>query len=114
MNQVGFDSHQAGADKSTARDKLQLSFLNEAQIVFSTLSGSGMRVLNDLERGFDRCIVDEAGQCVELSVLIPLRLRVRSCILVGDPRQLPATCFLNGKTFAFWLLSALKPLFHAL
>jgi hypothetical protein len=88
--------NQAGPDKTFAKDKLQLSFLNEAQIVFSTLSGAGMRILNDLERGFDRCIVDEAGQCVELSVLIPLRLRVRSCILVGDPRQLPATCFLNG------------------
>jgi hypothetical protein len=85
-----------GADKSSAREKLQLSILNSAQIVFTTLSGAGTRALTELERGFDRCIIDEAGQCVELSILIPLRLRVQSCILVGDPRQLPATCFLNG------------------
>ena len=42
------------------------------------------------------CIVDEACQCIEMSILIPLRLKVESCILVGDPKQLPATTFLKG------------------
>jgi senataxin len=36
-------------------------------------------------------VVDEACQAVEAAALIPLRLGPRRCVLVGDPRQLPAT-----------------------
>lgn len=34
-----------------------------------------------------------ALQAVELATLIPLRLGCRRLILVGDPKQLPATIF---------------------
>jgi senataxin len=76
----------AGGSFESVAEALQISLLNDAQIVFCTLSGSGAKVLTALDRGFDVCIVDEAGQCAELSILIPLRLRVKTCILVGDPR----------------------------
>lgn len=38
-------------------------------------------------------IIDEAAQCVEPSVLIPLKKGCKKCIMVGDPKQLPATIF---------------------
>jgi len=40
---------------------------------------------------FNVAIIDEAGQATEPSTLIPLRYGCRKLILVGDPRQLPAT-----------------------
>ena len=36
-------------------------------------------------------IVDEASQCCELDVLIPLRYGSTKLIMVGDPLQLPPT-----------------------
>ena len=36
-------------------------------------------------------IIDEAAQSTEPSALIPLRFGCRRLVLVGDPRQLPAT-----------------------
>ncbi|CAE8582721.1 unnamed protein product [Polarella glacialis] len=42
---------------------------------------------------FDTVIIDEASQGVEVSTLTPLKLGCRRLILVGDPKQLPATCF---------------------
>lgn len=41
---------------------------------------------------FDTVILDEAAQATEPSSLIPLRYGCRKLVLVGDPRQLPATC----------------------
>jgi len=40
---------------------------------------------------FSTVIIDEASQAIDLSTLIPLKYGCRSCILVGDPQQLPAT-----------------------
>jgi hypothetical protein len=48
---------QAGGPKVV--EKLEVSILNEAQIVFSTLSGAGLKSLTLLDRGFDTLIVDE-------------------------------------------------------
>lgn len=38
-------------------------------------------------------IVDEAAQCVEPDVLVPLQYGCTKLILVGDPQQLQATIF---------------------
>lgn len=38
-------------------------------------------------------VIDEAGQAVELSCLIPLMYSCKRLILIGDPKQLPATVF---------------------
>ncbi|SOV24079.1 conserved Plasmodium protein, unknown function [Plasmodium sp. DRC-Itaito] len=65
--------------------------LSDSEIIFSTLSGSASPVIENLE--FEYLIIDEACQCVELSCLIPFRLKVKNIIMVGDPKQLPATTF---------------------
>jgi senataxin len=44
---------------------------------------------------FDTVIVDEASQGIELSTLIALKMGCTRLILVGDPKQLPATVFSN-------------------
>lgn len=40
-------------------------------------------------------IIDEAAQAVEPSSLIPLA-RAPRCVMVGDPKQLPATIMFTG------------------
>jgi len=77
------------------RAKLRIAIIRDAQIVLATLSGSASGHLSDAvvstSFGFGTVIVDEAGQAVEPSTLIPLRYGCSNLILVGDPRQLPAT-----------------------
>ena len=73
------------------RRTVENAIIEEAHIVFCTLNGSGHPSLESCN--FPIIIVDEAGQCVEPSNLIPLRLNCDQCILVGDPQQLPATLF---------------------
>lgn len=73
----------------TSNNKENMLF--DSEIIFSTLSGSASPVIENLE--FEYLIIDEACQCVELSCLIPFRLKVKNIIMVGDPKQLPATTF---------------------
>lgn len=42
-------------------------------------------------KGFTTLLVDEAGQALEAELLIPLSLGCNKLMLVGDPKQLPAT-----------------------
>ena len=77
----------------TMREPLRQAIVNEARIVFCTLSGSGQEILSKVEGGFETVIIDEACQSVELSALIPLKYGCKRCVLVGDPNQLPATLF---------------------
>lgn len=65
--------------------------------MFATLSGAGSDLLSELNRPFDAMLIDEAAQCVELSTLVALRHGVKHVILVGDPRQLPATVFMRSE-----------------
>lgn len=74
-----------------ARAKLEASFANEAEIVFTTVSSSGRRLFSHLAHGFDMVVIDEAAQASEVAVLPPLSLGAARCVLVGDPQQLPAT-----------------------
>ena len=81
--------------RAAALDRLRLSFLNEAHIVFSTLSGAGLPILSSQQsQPFSALLVDEAAQATELSTLVAFRHNVPHVILVGDPKQLPATVFL--------------------
>ena len=86
-------------ERSAAVDRLRLSFLNEAHIVFSTLSGAGLTLLSSaLSHPFSTLLIDEAAQATELSTLVSFRHNLPHVILVGDPKQLPATVFLQKET----------------
>ena len=74
-----------------SKQTLRSKFLSESDIICCTLSGSGHDLLAKLDPFFDTVIIDEACQCVETSSLIPMKYKCRSCILVGDPNQLPPT-----------------------
>lgn len=78
-------------EKSLATTKAQQDILDEADVLCSTLSGSGHDMFKKLNIEFETVIIDEAAQCVELSSLIPLKYGCSKCILVGDPEQLPPT-----------------------
>jgi senataxin len=73
------------------RANLEVSFANEAEIVFTTVSSSGRKLFSRLNHGFDMLVIDEAAQASEVAVLPPLSLGAARCVLVGDPQQLPAT-----------------------
>ena len=63
------------------RRKFRMDVLAEADVICSTLSGSGHDALEALE--FDMIIIDEAAQAIELSSLIPLKYDVTRCVMVG-------------------------------
>uniref|UniRef100_A0A7S4PU63 Helicase ATP-binding domain-containing protein n=1 Tax=Alexandrium monilatum TaxID=311494 RepID=A0A7S4PU63_9DINO len=75
------------------REEEKQRLLRDARLVCTTLSISGSRDVVGFEGGFDTVVVDEASQGVEVSMLVPLKLGCRRLILIGDPQQLPATCF---------------------
>ncbi|EAZ09610.1 hypothetical protein OsI_31894 [Oryza sativa Indica Group] len=90
------------------KHKVRKSILGEAEIVVTTLSGCGgdiysvcsetasaSKFANFSEHAlFDVVVIDEAAQALEPATLIPLQLlksKGTKCIMVGDPKQLPAT-----------------------
>lgn len=75
------------------QNQLTTTHLRNARIICSTLNSAGMGVLDNLD--FDYLIVDEAGQAVETSTLIPMSLKVNRVVLVGDTQQLPPTVLSN-------------------
>lgn len=81
-----------GREMYETKAQLEISFLDTAHIVFTTLSSAGLQSL-DSSSDYDVLVVDEAAQAVELSNLIPMRFQSKQCVLVGDPQQLPATVF---------------------
>ncbi len=73
----------------TMRRNTRREILVNADIICSTLAGSGHEILENLE--FDMIVIDEAAQAIELSCLIPLKYGCSKCVMVGDPQQLPPT-----------------------
>lgn len=93
------------ADSKLKRDeklrKIARTIVEDANIVFSTLSGAASNILvsRDLQDNtalFDTVIIDEAAQSTEPSCLVPLMLGAKRCLLIGDPQQLPATVLSSG------------------
>ena len=74
-------------DSSTG---LEAELLNQSSIIFTTLSVSGRKRLQEMQP-VNALVVDEAGQALEAETLIPLVTRPRKCLLIGDTNQLPAT-----------------------
>ncbi|KAG8653205.1 hypothetical protein MANES_06G179400v8 [Manihot esculenta] len=94
------------------KHKLRKTILKEAEIVVTTLSGCGgdlygvcSESISSCKFGnpsehtlFDAVVIDEAAQALEPATLIPLQLlksHGTRCIMVGDPKQLPATVLSN-------------------
>ncbi|XP_031505640.1 uncharacterized protein LOC116267851 isoform X2 [Nymphaea colorata] len=92
--------------------RLRKCIIREAEILVTTLSGCGGDIYavcsesissNRFGRPseeflFDVVVIDEAAQALEPATLIPLQLLKSSgtkCIMVGDPKQLPATVLSN-------------------
>lgn len=79
------------------RRSFTTAIMNEANIILSTLSSSqssAMDKFRNISSKYSiRClIVDEASQCVEPELLMPLIYpSISKVILIGDPHQLPAT-----------------------
>lgn len=69
--------------------------LAHADIITCTLASCFNRqmesVFTSKSNEISVCIVDEATQSCEAETLIPLRLGIKTLVLVGDPMQLPAT-----------------------
>ena len=63
----------------------------QARVICSTLMGSGLADLKQLE--FPAILVDEAAQCTEPETLIPICKGGAHVILSGDHRQLPPVVF---------------------
>ncbi|KAI8843584.1 AAA domain-containing protein [Chytridium lagenaria] len=83
---------ERSANMEKIKSKLRIKFVQDADLVISTLSGAGHDLLlTKCEVDFPTVIIDEAGQAVELSALIPLKYKAKKCVLVGDPKQLPPT-----------------------
>uniref|UniRef100_A0A182YDW8 DNA replication ATP-dependent helicase/nuclease n=1 Tax=Anopheles stephensi TaxID=30069 RepID=A0A182YDW8_ANOST len=76
-------------------------------IVAVTCQGSGHAMIG--QRTFDYCIVDEATQVFQASIIRPL-LRCKKFLLVGDPDQLPPVV----KSAKARSLGATESLFHRL
>jgi senataxin len=68
--------------------ELEASFVDEAEIVFSTLSSSGRKIFENLTHEFDLVLIDEAAQCTEIELMVALFHGVKHCVLLGDPQQL--------------------------
>lgn len=88
-----FRAKQINKTQNTVRKECETGILNTSNIVFCTLSGAGSKEILEINHSFDYVIVDEACQSVELSSLIPFQFGAKVVILVGDPKQLPATTF---------------------
>jgi senataxin len=81
------------ANPTNRRFLLEKELLNNAKIIWTTLSMAGIDKIEKLEQTYSHLIVDEACQATEISSLIPLIHSPDKIILVGDQNQLPATCF---------------------
>ncbi|TPX44268.1 hypothetical protein SeMB42_g04397 [Synchytrium endobioticum] len=81
---------------------LERRHIDEAEIIISTLSFTGLEVTFHRELKFTDVIIDEACQAVETSTLIPMRYSTRRIFLFGDPNQLPATVLsVSAKEFSY-------------
>lgn len=81
-----------------SRRNLRYELVKNADVILSTLNSCQRHPLDSLFRTTERtelsfhcAIVDEASQCVEPELLMPLCYKISKMILIGDPMQLPAT-----------------------
>ena len=65
-----------------ARDALELLFVQEAEMVFTTLSSTGRKIFGRLDPGhFETVLIDEAAQASEIASLQALAFGCKRCAL---------------------------------
>ena len=64
--------------------------LASANLIFCTLASAGNMPMRRMGH-VSTLIVDEASACTEAELLIPMHTRPEKLMLIGDPKQLPAT-----------------------
>ena len=91
-------TQQKGGDMEFRKRHLRDEILRKADVILTTLNSCRSSLLETLfsttaeNGGFSCVIVDEASQCSEPEVLMPLYYQsISKMILIGDPMQLPAT-----------------------
>ena len=72
--------------------KLRNKIIKKTQLIFTTLACTGYSIMKTRKKA-EIVIIDEAGQAIELSTLIPIKKICKKLILIGDIQQLPATVF---------------------
>ncbi|CAG9329045.1 unnamed protein product [Blepharisma stoltei] len=75
------------------KNKCKKDIIKNSDVIFCTLSGAGSFPVLQNVKSIDYLIIDEACQSLEVSTLIPFQYDPKSVILIGDPKQLPATTF---------------------
>ena len=72
--------------------KIRNKIVKKAPIIFTTLACTGYSIMK-MRKKVETVIIDEAGQAIELTTLIPIKDKCKKMILIGDVQQLPATVF---------------------
>jgi hypothetical protein len=77
--------------KNLDQQQVVQDLLASADVIFCTLSSAGSMPIRRMDE-VSGLIVDEASACTEAELLIPLHsTKPERLLLVGDPKQLPAT-----------------------
>ncbi|XP_019707473.1 uncharacterized protein [Elaeis guineensis] len=117
-------------ESRSLKHNIRKSILREAEIVVTTLSGCGGDIYGVCSEYasngrfgnfseqilFDVVVIDEAAQALEPATLIPLQLLKSNgtkCVMVGDPKQLPATVLSNLASKFFFECSMFERLQRA-
>lgn len=69
---------------------IQGVLLHKANVIFCTLSSAGATIVKRTDP-VEGLIIDEAAASVELETYIPMAMGPERIMIVGDPKQLPAT-----------------------
>ena len=91
LEQLHNEKRETRQEANAEQNRSRVSVLEEANVVCATLDGSGSELLSLVKSGFHSVIIDEAAQAVESANMVPLQYNCKRCVLVGDPKQLPAT-----------------------
>jgi len=76
--------------RDTDDQKVVQELLGSSDVIFSTLSTTGSMPMRRMGQ-VCALIVDEASACTEPEILVALNSEPKKLLLVGDPKQLPAT-----------------------
>ncbi|KAH8263820.1 hypothetical protein KR038_007925, partial [Drosophila bunnanda] len=94
--------------------RCQMKFIGRHRVTISTNATLGNFIQMDFPPGhFTHVLIDEAGQCSEPEVMVPISMLVRDqsqVVLAGDPRQLQAIVINRYATFKDYSKSFLERL----